>query len=126
MTTEIDEIVIKGITYVPKGQENKLASQVDGMDYVLIRTYSAGVHFGYLAKKESTLAGVEVKLINARRVYYWSGAASLSQMAMEGVTNPNDCKISMPVNSIDLIAIEIIPITEKAKAILGGVKEWKM
>lgn len=126
MTTEIDEIVIKGITYVPKGQENSLASKVDGLELVLIRTYSAGVHFGYLAKKESTLAGVEVKLINARRVYYWSGAASLSQMAMEGVTKPNDCKISMPVSSIDLIAIEIIPITEKAKGILGGVKEWKM
>lgn len=126
MTTEIDEIVIKGITYVPKGSENQLAAKHEGMEFVLIRTYSPGVHFGYLAERKSTLAGIEVRLVNSRRVYYWNGAASLSQMAMEGVTKPNDCKISMPVTSIDLVAIEIIPITEKAKAILGGVKEWKM
>jgi hypothetical protein len=126
MTTESDEIVIKGITYVPKGQESVSAKSCAGLPLVLIRTYSAGVHFGYLEKRESTLAGIEIKLLSARRVYYWSGAASLSQMAMEGVTKPNDCKISMPVSSIDLIAIEIIPITEKAEKILGGVKEWKM
>ncbi len=125
MTTEIDEIVIKGITYVPKGTENVSAQPLDGMPYVLIRTYSAGVHFGYMSKRESTLAGIEVTLLNARRVFYWEGAASLSQMAMEGVTMPDKCKISMPVNSIDLIAIEIIPITEKAKNNLGGVALWK-
>lgn len=126
MTTEIDEIVIKGITYVPKGSENTLSKSCSGLPLVLIRTYSAGVHFGYLEKRESTLAGIEVKLLSARRVYYWDGAASLSQLAMEGVTKPQNCKISIPVSSIELIAIEIIPITEKAEAILRKVANWKM
>lgn len=127
MKTEInsDSVFIGGKEYVPKTEANNLAQKVDGMPFVLIRTYSAGVHFGYLSKRESTLAGIEVQLLNARRVYYWDGAASLSQMAMEGVTKPENCKMSMPVTSIDLIAIEIIPITEKAKTNLGGVALWK-
>ena len=50
--------------------------------YVIVRTYSAGVFAGTLESKE----GKEVILSNARRLWYWKGAASLSQLAMEGVT----------------------------------------
>jgi hypothetical protein len=113
------EITIDGIVYIPKNiKENDIP-------YVLIRTYSAGVHIGYLQKKESTLAGMEVTLLKSRRIWYWSGAASLSQLAMEGVIKPEDCKFAMEVDKIDLVAIEIIPITEKAFINLKSVKEWK-
>ena len=126
MEQKINEIEINGIKYVPKSEINSMASSVDGMQQVLIRTYSAGVHFGFLAKRESTLAGIEVKLIKARRVFYWSGAASLSQMANDGVSKPSDCKFSQPVDSIDLVAIEIIPLTEKASNNLNKVAIWQV
>lgn len=124
----VNEVELNGIKYVKKDsiKDSSPADKVDGLELVLIRTYSAGVHFGYMKKKESTLAGIEVKLVNARRVYYWNGAASLSQLAMEGTNKPNECKISMEVTEIDLIAIEIIPITDKACKILKEVKIWKV
>ncbi len=66
----------------------KEAEKFDGMEYVICRTYSAGVFAGFL--KERT--GQEVVMVNARRLWYWDGAASLSQLAMEGVTKPENCK----------------------------------
>ena len=84
---KINEIEVNGIKYIPKDQANEPSTDLDGMKCVLVRTYSAGVHFGYLEKKE----GKEVMLRKTRRVYYWSGAASLSQMAIDGVKNPDDC-----------------------------------
>ena len=50
---------------------------------VMVRTYSAGVHFGELVEK----VGQEAILKNARRVWYWAKACSLSQLAMEGSGN---------------------------------------
>jgi len=85
---------------------------------VIIRTYSAGVHYGKLVSKE----GMEVQLENAIRFYYWSGAFTLSQLAMEGVTKPKDCKFAMPVDRVTLEAIEIIPCSQDAINIIEGVK----
>ena len=73
---------------------------------VLIRTYSSGVHFGTLISKE----GQEVHLEQARRLWSWQGALSLSEIASKGVDIKNS-KISVPVEEILLTqAIEIIPI----------------
>ncbi len=77
---------------------------------VLIRTYSAGVHFGTLLKKE----GKEVHLKNARRLWSWNGALSLSEVASKGIDIKNS-KVSVLVDEIYLTeAIEIIPISEKS------------
>ena len=54
--------------------------------YVLVRTYSAGVFAGTL----ETRKGQEVVLSNARRIWYWAGAATLSQLAVDGTIKPND------------------------------------
>jgi hypothetical protein len=94
--------------------------QMIGKD-VLVRTYSAGVHVGTLKSRD----GKEVVLTNARRVWYWDGAATLSQLAMEGTSKPENCKFPCPVNEILLTdAIEIIPITDKARESIAGVKVW--
>ena len=119
---KVDKIEIEGVTYVPEGDE--MASKVDGLDLVMIRTYSAGVHYGYLAKRESTLAGIEVTLRQARRVHRWSGAASLSQLAMEGTSKPDSCRIPCAVNEIELVAIEVIPMTSEAQESLSKVPLW--
>ena len=89
---------------------------------VIVRTYSAGVFSGYLAKKD----GQEVILNNARRIWYWDGAASLSQLAMEGTSKPENCKFPCEVAEITLMqVIEIIPCTNKAIKSIKGVKVWK-
>lgn len=76
--------------------------------FVLIRTYSAGVHFGTLVEKN----GQEVHLSNARRLWSWQGALSLSEVAMKGIDVKNS-KISVPVDEIILTqAIEIIPVNK--------------
>ncbi len=91
------------------------------MNYVIIRTYSAGVFAGYLESRN----GQEVILRNARRLWYWSGASSLSQLAMEGTKNPDECKFPCEVDRIELLqAIEIIDVTEKAKKSISEVKIW--
>lgn len=46
----------------------------------MVRTYSAGVFLGTVAARD----GKEVTLTNARRIWYWDGAATLSQLATEG------------------------------------------
>jgi len=79
-------------------------------DFVLIRTYSAGVHFGTLVERN----GQEVVLSNARRLWQWSGALSLSEIAMKGITISSS-KISVPVDEIILTqAIEIISVNKQS------------
>ena len=89
---------------------------------VLVRTHSAGIHVGTLQSRD----GKEVVLTNARRIWYWDGAASLSQLAVDGTSKPEKCKFPEAVAEILLTeAIEIIPITDKARESIAGVKVWK-
>lgn len=90
--------------------------------YVIVRTTSAGVFAGTLSSKD----GKEVELVNARRLWYWSGASSLSQLAMEGVKKPKECKFPCEVKSIILTeAIEIISVSDEAKESIASVKVWE-
>jgi len=76
---------------------------------VLVRAGSAGVHYGTLVERE----GQEVHLKNARRIWSWQGALSLSEIAKNGL-NVSASKISVPVESTILTtALEIHEI-EKA------------
>lgn len=85
----------------------------DGMtgNLVMVRTYSAGVHFGTLKERK----GKEIVLTNAHRVHFWTNACSLSQLSQEGSKNKNsENRISMAVPEILLTeAIEVIPMPEE-------------
>ncbi len=76
---------------------------------VIIRTYSAGVHFGILDQK----SGNEVILKNARSMWQWKTrqGISLSAVATHGIDKQKS-KITEAVDYIWLEAIEIIPCTE--------------
>lgn len=77
-------------------------------DFVLIRTQTAGVHFGTLVDRD----GQEVHLSNARRLWSWTGALSLSEIAMKGIDVQNS-KISIAVDEIILPqATEIIGVNK--------------
>ena len=93
---------------------------------VIIRASRAGVFFGTLKEKTATPAGVEVVLENSRRLWFWSGAASLSQLALEGVKNPERCKFTVTVSEHNVMqVIEIIPCSEEAVKSIESVKVWK-
>jgi len=90
--------------------------------YQIIRTYSAGVFAGYVESKNKD----EVTMTDARRLWYWDGAASLSQLAMEGVKNPASCKFPIKVDRVTLLGvIEILDCTEIAHKSIEGVPIWK-
>lgn len=120
----MEVLTINGEDYVKKSSISSqavMAQSTDGMPYIICRTYSAGVFAGYLKKRE----GQEVELINARRLWYWEGAASLSQLACDGVSKPTKCKFPKEVPSLILLqAIEIIPASNNAKKSIDAVKEW--
>lgn len=89
---------------------------------VIIRGSRSGVEFGTLVAQN----GSEVTLENARRIWYWSGAASLSQLAKDGTSNPDGCKFTVTVDSITILdTIEIIPCTDKAIKSIEEVNTWK-
>jgi hypothetical protein len=99
----------------------KMKSEFIGQ-YVIVRTYSAGVFAGQL----TSLNGQEAVIENARRLWYWSGAASLSQLSVDGVANPSGCKFPVEVKKVFLTqVIEILPVTEKAKKSINDVPVWK-
>ena len=85
---------------------------------VIVRTYSAGVHFGYLRSRE----GKEVVLVNSRRIWRWGGAWTLSEIATTGL-DVSKSKVAASVSSITLTeAIEIIDCTPEAEICLNEAK----
>lgn len=89
---------------------------------VIVRGDKSGVFFGTLVSKE----GQEVKLKNCRRIWYWDGAASISQLAVDGTVRPEECKFTMTVGGIIITdAIEIILCTDKAVRSIEDVRVWK-
>lgn len=88
---------------------------------VIVRGDRSGVFFGTLVERD----GREVKLERCRRLWFWDGAASISQLAVDGTLNPEDCKFTVTVDEIEILdAIEVIPCTEKAIESIEGVKVW--
>lgn len=90
--------------------------------HCIVRTYSAGVFAGTLSKAEDD----RCVLSNARRIWSWSGASSLSELAMYGTSDPDNCKFPCSVTEILLYGvIEIIPTTAEAEKSIKEVLEWK-
>lgn len=91
--------------------------------YYIIRGTYSGVFFGHIKHRD----GQEVTIADCRRLWYWSGAASLSQIAAEGVKNIRDCKFTVTVPELTVLdAIELIPCSNVASDCIRGVPEWKM
>ena len=122
MNAKVKTMTVNGVEYVRADDvKNVPAVKLDGMEYCVVRTYSAGVFAGYIESRE----GKEVVMRKVRRLWYWDGACSLSQLAVDGVSKPGNCKFAVLVDKIIVTeAIEIIPMTEKAKINVIGVKEW--
>lgn len=89
---------------------------------VIIRADRAGVFFGTLKEKD----GSEVTLTDCRRLWYWDGAASISQLAVEGTKRPDKCKFTLIVPIMIILGvIEVIPCTDEAIKSIEDVEVWK-
>lgn len=118
MKAEFNEVEINGEVYVKKG--SKAPDTNSG--YAIVRCQGAGVFMAQVVERK----GTEAKLKDSRRIWYWSGAASLSQLAVEGTKKPGECKfpVAMPEQEVTGV-IEVIPMTEAAVASIKAVSVWK-
>lgn len=114
-------ITINGVEYVEKSTQTQSSPQVDGLDYVIVRGDRSGAFAGFLESRN----GREVILKECRRLWYWNGAASLSGLAVDGVSKPKDCKFTSPARIQILDAIEVINTTKKAMDSIKEVTIWK-
>lgn len=91
---------------------------------VIIRTNRAGVFYGTLVEYDDTTRTAEIH--DCRRLWYWDGACSLSQLAVDGTKKPTSCQFTLYVPSMQVMeVIEIIPCTDKAIESIEGVAIWK-
>ncbi len=117
--SDCKDIYVDGVKYSPERQ----MKQRDNMKYCIIRTNNAGAWAGYLKKYDKMTCHAD--LIDARRLWYWAGACSLSEMAVNGTSKPEECKFPCEVEAVTLSGVlEIIPATDAAGASIGGVKIW--
>jgi hypothetical protein len=87
---------------------------------VMVRS-EAGVFVGTLQAYQNN----EATLTDVRRLWYWTGAASLSQLAQEGTTKPQDCKFPCEVDRIILPKVlEMLDVSAKAKKTIDNVPVW--
>jgi hypothetical protein len=121
--TVINEVSINGVDYVRKDsiKVNTVAETLDGLEYKIVRTYSAGVFAGYVKSRN----GQEVTMTKARRLWYWNGANELSGLALNGTAKPLDCKFGPECDVLLLNAIEILAVNEAARKSLQGVAIWQ-
>ena len=116
-------------TSTEKGRGESQRNRVEAGDlsrpaatYVVVRSRDAGAFLGRLVRRN----GSEVELADARRLWYWDGAASLSQIANEGVSKPNQCKFPPAVAHIVILgACEIITATPTAVKSIQAVPAWR-
>jgi len=102
----------------------KTTDKKESLKSAIIRTSDAGVHIGLVTSVLYTPAGIVVKLENSRRIYSWSGANSLSELATTGSANPSECKFSMPVARNQMIAIEVIEQTQESIDNFAKINFW--
>lgn len=123
MEQTVNEISINGVSYVRK---DSAQPQVDMSKMYVVRSYAAGVFYGEVVSEKHELSGLVVEMKNARRLWKWSGAADLCQLAMEGVKKPADCKFPRKVPSVKLMGVcEIQPLSEAALKSLDAVEVWQ-
>lgn len=117
-----DSIMIDEQKYVREDCISKPAQKLNGMEYCIVRTYSAGVFAGYVESRD----GKEGVIRNSRGIWSWDGACGLSQLAVDGTNKPENCKFTVEVDRRELSEIiEVILCTEKAKKSIEGVEVWK-
>jgi hypothetical protein len=123
ISEEMKERILQKILFggsIAENTNQSLSADMIG-EKVLVRSKSAGVFIGELVAKN----GQEVKLKNSRRIWYWQGACSVSQLAVDGSKNLDQCKIAKIVpKEIIEESVETIQMSEAAYSNLWSAREW--
>lgn len=88
---------------------------------VIARIERAGVFHGTLDYIDSEI----IRLKDARRIYRWEGALSVTDMAANGLTGG---KISAPVSKVEFMTNAVIELNEcsdEASRSIEAIKVWK-
>ena len=95
------------------------------LPYVLIRGSAAGVHAGELVSQDDATKSVVLR--NARRIWYWNGAASLSELAVHGAKFPSECKFAVPVDRQEIVGdvCEIIYCQPGGERMIRSCPAWR-
>jgi small nuclear ribonucleoprotein (snRNP)-like protein len=90
--------------------------------HVIVRDDKAGVYFGILKSIE---ANKVVLLHDVRKIYKWSGANTIEDIAMKGIANHENSKVTIQVNSLLLGSFDqIIICTKEAIINLNEIPTW--
>ena len=93
---------------------------------VIIRSYGAGVFFGTLNEAEKCEDKWTVELLNCRRLWYWDGACSITQLAVDGTKKPDNCKFTITESSIIVSSvIELHECSNESVKSIESVEVWK-
>lgn len=112
---DLKEVMINDVIYIPKNISS------DGMEYCIVRTVNAGVFAGYV----KDVQGDQITLVESRRLWKWAGAASLSELAVNGTSEPGSCKFPCVVPLMVVREwIEKIPCTAKSENSIKAVSVW--
>lgn len=104
---EHDHSEIKGGTHMEK--------------FYIIRADRAGVFFGHIKERR----GSEVDMTNVRRIWRWSGARTLTELAKDGPSDPRDCQFTEYIDEMTILGvIEVIPCSDMAVDVITGVEPW--
>lgn len=116
--TKLESILENFNQINPKGNVGRIC---------LIRSVNSGVHFGKVIDEFYTPVGKSVILKDSRRIHYWSGAASLTQVANDGIGNKEISKISQKISKIEIVDVcEMLPMSNKAIKQLDSHPVWEI
>lgn len=87
----------------------------------IIRTYSAGVFWGVLDTHDAATGTATLR--DSRRIWAWTGATELTQVANHGVGEGSRVSETARRRLVAEV-IEIIPTTEEANQSIGGQPDW--
>jgi hypothetical protein len=88
---------------------------------IIARIDRAGVFHGTLDHIDNDI----MRLKDARRIYYWNGALSVTDMAANGITGG---KVTVPVTTVEFMSDKIVELnecSEEASKSIEAIKPWK-
>jgi hypothetical protein len=109
-----------------KKNTKKPAAKKPVRPFVIARCRMAGVHAGYLGAEK----GGRLTRHDSRRIWYWEGAASLSEIAVYGC-NPAksaNCKFSAKIATLTVLStdvFELIYCQPAGQRMIESQPEWR-
>ena len=88
---------------------------------IIARIERAGVFHGTLDYIDNDI----LRLKDARRIYYWNGALSVTDIAAKGITGG---KVTIPVTTVEFMSdnvVELNECSEDASKAIEEIKPWK-